>query len=87
MACPYFLCGSSALPTNNDLQILQAAQFKLPIYIVKFSPFFIEHTCTVVSMQGRSPMDSSSGLSSLVCQYHITAGQNACSRLAEVRGT
>ena len=26
-----FLCGSSALPTNNDLQIPQATQFELPI--------------------------------------------------------
>ena len=27
----YFLCGSIALPTNNDLQIPQATQFELPI--------------------------------------------------------
>ena len=71
MACPYFFCCSSALPTNNDLQIPQATQFELWItYIVKFSPFFIEHTCTVVSIQGRSPIDSLSGLSGHVRIAH-----------------
>ena len=46
MACPYFLCGCSALLMNNDLQIPQATQFELPTINYR--------------------------------QYHITAGQNAC---------
>ena len=53
-----------------------------------FHHFSLNVHVPVVSMQGRSPIDSPSGLSGHVQivhhQYHITTGQNACSRLAEV---